>query len=733
MIAAILLNESPHKELLLFFFKRWGSCGLGCMKIIHETIFNGFVLVILSAIAACSLPSVDSESVNIISYQFRNRVVTLQQPCVRSSLIVGFKVGAGGPSRDNLTIDGELSLDGTPVGRDTISNLDGTTGCLSFDIPHHMDLSDRDNPYFLPVGLYSVQLRVKNREGKVVAELRKNFSRNQLGRTFVANGHEFKPFRILPALEKRGTPAVSSVNARVDHEEGTLFAHSPQERLFAGSVPGNGLAGKEITIRAARGEIRSIAVSLRAKRKLGVVSPHLSPLKNAGLSILRVGVNWGVVRDLSEVVREDTKRATLFVRRAPRLIEQGTTTVGRDETRSFWLTLAIPVDAVPGTYRGSIGVWSQTGELLALPVTVEVLPFTLPEPDIRYGMMMDYAFHELDNPGYSADDKRTLLKRGEEVYRDFRAHGMTVAYPHSYHFYRTDDKGGPTLDGLKAALDAYRAQGFTGPFVWYLGHFLHTAKPQHPGSILLYDEAVAVRRLRALLAELELLCRKKEIAKEKVLIQVVDEPDLRDRVRTLAGEKLHRIVREMGFRTLVTRPWPGMDVICTLEPDDDVEAGRLRNTAGEWWIYPNDALTGQNLSYARYVFGFGAWRWGVNGVVPWTYQMSQGSNGNPFTVLDGPEIMVAYPGAAGPISTPVWETIRDGINDYRYIQALRDLIARAKSRGDQRGARAERELDLLKKSLGAGPTEAEGNYGAWPPGSFDAVRGRIIALMGELR
>lgn len=249
----------------------------------------------------------------------------------------------------------------------------------------------------------------------------------------------------------------------------------------------------------------------------------------------------------------------------------------------------------------------------------------------------------------------------------------------------------------------------------------------------MYDEEVAVRRLRALLSELERLCRERGIAKERVLIQVVDEPDRRDQVRTNVGETLHRIVREMGFRTLITRPWPQVDVICTGDPDDDAEADRLRKTAHEWWIYPNGALTGQNLSYTRYVFGFGAWRWGVNGVVPWTYQMSQGSNGNPFTVLDGPEVMVAYPGAAGPISTPVWETIRDGINDYRYILALRELINRAKSRGDGRGVHVERELERIRASLGAGPSAAEGSYGAWPPGSFDEVRGRIIALIRELR
>lgn len=694
------------------------------------------IMVLTCMQTACSLSGTaqgEARGIRVVSHQLRDRVITLQQPRIRSSLIIGFKVDLRATPPDRLTVEGELSRDGTLVDRDAISALDGPSGSLCFDIPPQTGLADRDRPHAVPDGLYSVQLRVRGHDGRVVAQVREEFRRNQLGRIFVAKGYEYKPYRALPAPKKSRSPVVGSVYARVDGHGGTLFAHSPQERVFVDSVPAAGLAAKGMAIRAFRGETRSVAVSLRGVWDLGTVSFRMSPLRTTEGTVLTAGMTWGAVRDLTEVVGEEAKRAVLYVRRAPRLIEPGTATVGKGETRGFWLTLAIPADAVPGSYWGSIGVWSRSGELLALPVTVEVLPFTLPEPDIRYGMMMDYAFHELDNPRWGEEEKRALLKAGEEIYRDFRAHGMTVAYPHSYFIYRTDEGGRPMLGGLKAALDSYGTQGFSGPFVWYLGHLLNTAKQQHPGSILLYDEPVATRRLRTLLGEMDRLCRERGIAREKVLIQVVDEPDHRDQVRTGVGRTLHKIVREMGFRTLVTRPWPGMDVICTLEPDDDAEAERLRKAAGEWWIYPNGALTGRNLSYTRYVFGFGAWRWGVRGVVPWTYQMSQGSNGNPFTALDGPEIMVAYPGAAGPLPTPVWETIREGINDYRYVQTLRSLIEQAKSRGDGRGLRVEQELERLRESFGAGPSSAEGGYGAWPPGSFDEVRGRIIALMGELR
>jgi hypothetical protein len=220
------------------------------------------------------------------------------------------------------------------------------------------------------------------------------------------------------------------------------------------------------------------------------------------------------------------------------------------------------------------------------------------------------------------------------------------------------------------------------------------------------------------------------IPKEKLVVQLVDESDDRDRVA--AGKELNSIAHQMGFKTLVTRKWPEVDIICTGPPDDEREAAKLRQTGKQWWIYPNDALTTKNRTYTRYVFGFGAWKWGVNGVVPWTFQMSQGCNGNPFTVLDGPEVMVAYPGVNGPIPTPTWESIRDGINDYKYIYLLKRLISDAKGRGNPKANLIESQLQQFKQNLGQAPGEEEDQFGDWSPESFAKRRKQIVEWALEL-
>lgn len=215
-----------------------------------------------------------------------------------------------------------------------------------------------------------------------------------------------------------------------------------------------------------------------------------------------------------------------------------------------------------------------------------------------------------------------------------------------------------------------------------------------------------------------------KIPKEKLIVQLVDEAD--DRERVAAGKELDKIAQQMGFKTLVTRIWPEVNIICTGPPDDEREAVRLRRMQKRWWIYPNSALTSKNLAYTRYVFGFGAWKWGVNGVVPWTYQMSQGCNGNPFTVLDGPDVMVAYPGVNGPIPTPTWEVIRDGINDYKYIYLLKKLISVAKVKGNPKANLIEKQLEQLKKDFGQAPGEEEHQFGDWSPESFATRRKQIV-------
>ena len=112
--------------------------------------------------------------------------------------------------------------------------------------------------------------------------------------------------------------------------------------------------------------------------------------------------------------------------------------------------------------------------------------------------------------------------------------------------------------------------------------------------------------------------------------------------------------------------------------------------------------------------------------------MSQGSNGNPFTVLDGSEIMVAYPGVNGPIAAPTWEVLREGINDYKYIYLLEKLISAEKNRKNPKAQSIDEKLRQFKQNLGKEPSPEEAAYGDWSPQSFEQKRKQIVDWAMEL-
>jgi hypothetical protein len=95
------------------------------------------------------------------------------------------------------------------------------------------------------------------------------------------------------------------------------------------------------------------------------------------------------------------------------------------------------------------------------------------------------------------------------------------------------------------------------------------------------------------------------------------------------------------------------------------------------------------------------------GIAPWTFQTSQNANGDPYTDLDTsrgrPEVMVAYPGTEGPILTPEYEAVREGVDDGKYAYVLETRIENAKNSGDtglqDLGRQAEAAYEEILQSI----------------------------------
>jgi hypothetical protein len=681
-------------------------------------------------------------SIEIISCVVRDRVIMLDHLTVRSMIIVGLKIIPGTENLSTPRVTGALYNNKKLLSQDTIMKPDSKANNLEFDIPLSEGSFSYEQPMRIADGRYRIVVKLLDEKKNLIAETEKVLERNQIGRTFYGFDKVYEqPRYILLKNEEvnKGSPRLWSEGREQTNDEReqrareyVIFQKNYLERVYQNTKPEKHELIKEISAEISRNEYKPLTFSIRAMKNLGKVKIAISTMRDKQGKLVNISVNIGPVDQLTEIVREDHKKNIVFYRYAPRIIENKEVSIPSKYTQTYWITMKTDSGVKPGDYYGNIRITPQAGKQGEIPVHLKVLPLTLTDTDKQYGMMMDYAFYEMDEDTWPTDEKTIIQKRGIEIYRDLRDHGMTLIYPHSHFFYIADGNGEPILNSLRESLATYKSLQLPGPFVWYLGHLLQTAKVIHPGSILNYDEEVAKRRLRDLLSRFEMMAKELGIPKDQLIVQLVDEPDPDQEERNKAGKELHKVAKELGFKTLITRPWPDVDVICTGIPDNEQRAEQLRKMGREWWIYPNNTLNGKNLAYTRYVFGFGAWRWGVDGVVPWTYQMSQGSNGNPFTVLDGPEVMVTYPGIKGPISTPVWESIRDGINDYKYIYQLEKYIYAKKKHKNSKAFLIDEKLKQFKQNLGRRPGPEESVYGDWSPNSFAKNRKQIVKWLLEL-
>jgi len=99
-------------------------------------------------------------------------------------------------------------------------------------------------------------------------------------------------------------------------------------------------------------------------------------------------------------------------------------TIKQNSNRQFWVTLHVPANAKAGNYRADIQLYQGDQLLTAIPVFVEVLPFTLDEPLIGYSIYYRGVLDEAwPNGSISSEykSKQQLLSDFHNLY----AHGIT--------------------------------------------------------------------------------------------------------------------------------------------------------------------------------------------------------------------------------------------------------------------------------------------------------------------
>jgi len=613
--------------------------------------------------------------VSVMGANLSHRLVLLDTVEVRLKLMIGFSVSGDLPSGPAGTaVHATLWHAGSLVASYSMPRLDYPGGNVVFYMPYDIEPGD-----------YDLHLELEHiATGDTVATLDHVVSNiEDLCARQGGNCDWMQPVTAV-LNNPPNEPLAASPTPQEQQRGYVLWQRQPFNYVYPNSAPGGSDVASEVVVRMASGEYEPATFSIYALQDLAQVTISVSELADGGVTL-----NAPEIRVVKTVPRLTSVSGNQYEMR-PRLLEEtDSTAVGAGVSQRFWLTVHAPMGSRPGTYTGTITIDTSLGSA-EVPMSVEVLPFALSgRPDKQYGLMMTYAFQEMTAQDLTDAERAKVYDSGLALYSSFREHGLTMVFPHSPFVFARRADGSPDLRDLAAALQAYEQVGFPGPFIYYCGHLVQTAKPFWAGSSLGYNSDYHP----ALMQEIVTYARANFSEMASVDFywmpgdEIHDDRNGPDR-EAMTKELLDGIWAMGGEKTTVTAraqlDWP-ID-IRFFKPG----WGSSFPLNGERWIFPNSDSVNtdppDNAKKIRREFGLKHVASAFVGISPWSFQTSQNAAGDPYTDLDSvkgrPELMVAYPGVDGPVLTPEFEALREGIDDGKYGYQLELRIAAAQTSGD---------------------------------------------------
>ncbi len=400
-------------------------------------------------------------------------------------------------------------------------------------------------------------------------------------------------------------------------------------------------------------------------------------------------------------------------------------------TRQFWITIHVPVDAASGVFSGSVKL-SANGLALTVPISVDIVPVKLDEPDMAFG---PFGVHV---PPGIVDTQKAL----RDLFVVLKEHGMnSFSGGPSVRFSGLDADGKPKLDfaACDEFMDAAKAAGFsmeinayggpcmvsnlhdsyvigetgrgwekkTGKTMGELLKIVWTAVAEHakrakwlPIAYEMTDEPRVVETCRA---QLELM----RLYRESVPFVDIGGSYSVDWTRS---DPFETEVQNI-FRTL---NWSSLNLHTQTDFDKAKELGK------RIYIY--------NQGTTRYSFGAYQWaefRKGVRGRMQWHLLALHGWQ---FFDLDGrePDTAMINWGRNEIIPTLKLARCREGADDFRFAATLWNLAEKKKD--SPAGKAAMEWLDDVVRKIAPGQNRAPKDFmsdEAFRSGCAERIRGLL--------
>jgi hypothetical protein len=342
------------------------------------------------------------------------------------------------------------------------------------------------------------------------------------------------------------------------------------------------------------------------------------------------------------------------------LPERSSVEVRPGQNAAFWITVSVPPDAQPGTYKIPLRLLlSDTEQTLRMSITVEVLPFDLPRAKIAYGMYFRPSSLTLKNP---RDRTPEMLRH---YWRDMARHGMTSATLYNYTRLH-DDTGKLKLDGV--------------PALEWLQQMIEDRLVTVDVPVMFLDGGgIDLQNSRAQ----QILGAFKREAKARgwpeLLYYGPDEPGVNDHSLDVFNQiqpvREHlRIVTAISDHAAATYAdlldvWI-VNVGCTTPTIQQLAADK----GVELWNYTCHNRGHGNAPFQRFYAGIYTWALGLKGNFIWAYTEDYTRENGQFLPWS-PIYCYVVPSDEGLLPSIAWEARREGVEDYRLLVLLEERIA----------------------------------------------------------
>ena len=545
------------------------------------------------------------------------------------------------------------------------------------------------------------------------------------------------------------SPRVNAMPAATSRERARGYIISSQHWMapvYPTYCPTRQQVVTRLACRLCAGEYEPVTVSLTALHDLDNVGLAVEgDLVGPGGSVIPAAeVQVGLVGTIKRwlTCSAPLKPGQRYERRPMFILPRQVTDIPARETRRFWLTVHAADGLAPGLYRSKLVLTASGVPQVELPLRVTVLPLKLPEPQVTYGM---YYRHTHQYPEFCTEE---FLRR---CFDDMRRHGCNSASVYvDIERKREDGTYEPNFDGDTAryCLDKQMSL-LDGAGLLVAGRpLLLLATGASDGRF--HNE----ERLVAAVEE-----HRRAHQWPELLFYLVDEPGPSQyELAKQLNDVVHRVP---GVRTTTAIGEPGelgshYDVWIVTESVDGIDGlvERAEAMEREVWTY-HCQWNGSQPWNDRYFTGLHMWTARLGGNWQWCYA-EQGSG----RLTQEGELQLALPAYEDPwryayvlpgpecnIPTLGWEGRREGIDDYRYLQALRDELSRGGEHPDPELARRQdrargflRSIDRtarrpIQPRRAAQPSRVYDHriHPGLAPEDYDAIRARVVGHILALR